>query len=104
MPEFNEKGYKLLFYLSPGDLVYVPEEYEHITIPLETKRIYKTVSFDSSKCYFVPQSWATMIKDKLEFGPKNKSEKNSFGVQIKSRCLKLETDRLGNIVKVIGHD
>ena len=45
-----------------------------------------------------------MIKDKLEFGPKNKSEKNSFGVQIKSKCLKLETDRLGNIVKVIGHD
>lgn len=104
MPEFNEKGYKLLFYLSPGDLVYVPEEYEHITIPLEIKRIYKTVCFDSSTCYFVPQYWATMIKDKLEFGPKNKSEKNSFGVQIKSKCLKLETDRLGNIVKVIGHD
>lgn len=60
--------------------------------------------FSACKCYFVPQYWATMIKDKLEFGPKNKSEKNSFGVQIKSKCLKLETDRLGNIVKVIGHD
>lgn len=40
----------------------------------------------------------------MELGSNNKSERAWDGIQIKKVCLKLETDRLGNIVKVIGHD
>lgn len=104
VPECNASGNKLLFSLSPGDLVYVPEEDEHITLPLNTRRIYKMVSTGQSKCFFIPQSIATPIEEIMELGSNNKSERAWDGIQIKKVCLKLETDRLGNIVKVIGHD
>ena len=104
VPEYNEKGYKLLFSLSPGDLVYVPEEDEHITLPLNTRRIYKTVSLGRYQCLFIPQSVAAPIVNNTELGSNNKSENSWDNYQIKSRCLKLETDRLGNIVKIIGND
>lgn len=104
VPECNEKGDKLLFSLSPGDLVYVPEEGEHIAMPLDPKCIYKMVSANSGKCYFVPQNVATPIADKIEFGIKNKSERDLNGNQIKKVCLKLETDRLGNVIKITGND
>ena len=104
VPECNEKGDKLLFSLSPGDLVYVPEEGEHIAMPLDPKCIYKMVSANSGVCYFVPQNVATPIADKIEFGIKNKSERDLNGNQIKKVCLKLETDRLGNIIKITGND
>ena len=104
MQECNASGNKLLFSLSPGDLVYVPEEDEHVTMPLNPKRIYKMVSSGSYQCFFVPQYVATPIENIKELGPNNKSERTWDGIQIKKVCLKLETDRLGNIVKVIGHD
>ena len=104
VPECNASGNKLLFSLSPGDLVYVPEEDEHVTMPLNPKRIYKMVSSGSCQCFFVPQYVATPIENIKELGPNNKSERAWDGIQIKKVCLKLETDRLGNIVKVIGHD
>ena len=93
-----------LFSLSPGDLVYVPEEDEHVTMPLNPKRIYKMVSTGQKQVFFIPQSIATPIEEIMELGSNNKSERAWDGIQIKKVCLKLETDRLGNIVKVIGHD
>lgn len=103
-PEINEAGDKLLFVLSPGDLVYVPEEGENASLSLNHGRIYKTVSFNTYQCFFVPQSMASIIKDKVEMGTQNKSERALNGVQIKKVCLKLKTDRLGNITGIIGND
>ena len=104
VPEHNENGDKLLFSLSPGDLVYVPEEGEHIAMPLAPKRIYKMVSSGKGQCFFIPQNIAAPIINNTELGSNNKSENSWDNRQIKSVCLKLETDRLGNIIKITGND
>lgn len=104
VPECNEKGNRLLFSLSPGDLVYVPEDDEHIAMPLAPKRVYKMVSSNNGECYFVPQFIASPIINTIELGSNNKSERDWRNIQIKKVCLKLETDRLGNILKIIGND
>lgn len=99
-PPTNEKGHRLLFILSPGDLVYVPEEGEAIAGSINTERIYKMVSANGSSCYFVPYYVASVILDKVEFESQNKSEKTLDGTFIKKGCLKLEVDRLGNVVRI----
>lgn len=103
-PETNEKGDRLLFVLSPGDLVYVPEDGENVRLPLNPARIYKTVSFANAVCYFVPQSMASVIRKKTELESLDKSERTIGGIQIKKVCLKLKTDRLGNITGILGND
>ena len=57
VPELNEKGEKLLFSLSPNDLVYVPMESENIEnidftnlSKEQRERVYKTVSFTGNQC------------------------------------------------------
>jgi CRISPR-associated endonuclease Csn1 len=50
VPETNEKGHNLLFYLSPNDLVYIPDETDSMdqnvqNFELKPQRIYKMVSF-----------------------------------------------------------
>lgn len=104
VPESNARGNKLLFSLSPGDLVYVPEEDEHVAMPLNPKRIYKMVSYSTGHCFFVPQNIASPIENITELGSSNKSERAWDGIMIKKVCLKLETDRLGNIIKIVGND
>lgn len=93
----------VLFYLSPNDLVYVPTEEEiekGVTLNLlDRSRIYKVVSFDDSGVFFVPSSFASPIKDQVEF-KKNKSRYAVTGEMIKEICLPLEVDSLGNIIKV----
>ncbi|MFC2423197.1 MAG: hypothetical protein ACFNPZ_04025, partial [Fusobacterium polymorphum] len=63
VPELNEKGEKLLFSLSPNDLVYVPMEGEDTEsidftnlFKEQRERIYKTVSFTGNECFFVKSS------------------------------------------------
>lgn len=114
VPEKNEKGHNLLFSLSPNDLVYVPTE-EEIAGEMELnksdikqERIYKMVSCTGSKCHFVRNDIASLIKqydDKTkygELGSENKMENAITGEQIKKVCLKLQIDRLGNIIKIEG--
>lgn len=103
VPEFNEKGHKLLFHLSPNDLVFVPNEediqfnitkYPHIDV----NRIYKIVSFTGNRLYAIPQNIAKSIVDKVEFTQLNKLETEiEANISIKQKCLKLKVDRLGNI-------
>lgn len=91
--EVKEDGRKLLFILSPNDLVRLPEaEPGH--------NIYKMVSCSKSRCYFVPETWASPIHDKYELGPLNKAEKSLEGINIKDKCEKIEVNRLGQIVKI----
>ena len=113
VPELNEKGEKLLFSLSPNDLVYVPmegEDTENIDFTNLSKeqreRVYKTVSFTGNQCFFVKQTIASLIKSydpqtKIgELESKNKLEVTICSrIKIKESCIKLKIDRLGNISK-----
>ena len=106
VPEQNQKGDKLLEFLSPNDLVYVPTEEERINkarIDLsrlskeQTQRIYKMVSSSNYQAFFIKCDVATPIVNKVEYSALNKMEKTIDGVMIKEYCLKLKVDRLGNI-------
>lgn len=124
-PAPEEKdGAKLLFVLSPNDLVYLPTEDEvkngTINRPLDKRRIYKMVDSSKSLINFVPQSVAKVIysvsKEMAkqyssnennivvdEFGlgcPKSKNERAITGEMIKEKCVPIKVDRLGNITEV----
>ena len=111
VPEKNEKGHNLLFHLSPNDLVYVPTEdekenisafdFEHLDKE-QLKRIYKMVSSSGNQCFFTRNNVATSIVNKAEFSALNKMEKSVEGVMIKESCIKLKSDRLGNIKSAIN--
>jgi CRISPR-associated endonuclease Csn1 len=104
VPEMNEKGDKLLFDLSPNDLVYVPNEDEFTNAkmidlkkatPQQTSRIYKVVSFTGNRLSCIPHSVASVIVNKVEFTQLNKIE----FIHEKTTMVKLSQDRLGNIFK-----
>lgn len=117
VPINNEKG-QFLFSLSPNDLVYVPSE-EEIENPKlvnfnsqsneQVERVYKMVSSTGGECHFIPVAIANLIKSydsKSKFGEfssLNKSELAISGERIKDVCWKLEVDRLGNVIRVIGN-
>lgn len=129
VPEYDTDGNPLLFSLSPNDLVYVPTEDEIVNNSFDAinrNRIYKFVSSNKKDAYFIPGSFANTIynvkKDNAQqFCAKNLilheiSLSNGLGKSsrslnidgnaeeapmIKSVCWKLETDRLGNIIRII---
>lgn len=101
VPERDVSGNSLLFSLSPGDLMYVPES-DEVGLPSkwgseETARVYKMVSCTRGECYFVRHDVAVSIVNKLEFSPLNKMERSWDGKMIKEVGLKMQIDRLGNV-------
>jgi len=105
-PEENSDGLPLLFYLSPNDLVYMPEMEERDNLqPIEFQKlkkkqaqnVYKMVSSSGTQCFFVKSEVAVSIVNKIEFSALNKMEKSIDGRMIKDICAKLKVDRLGNI-------
>ncbi len=103
VPEVNEKGDRLVFHLSPNDLVYVPNEEErgsqksvNIENMEQIQRIYKFVSCTGNEGHFVPHYYSKEII-KNEMGTNNKSQNALDGTQIKAVCLKLIVDRIGRI-------
>jgi CRISPR-associated endonuclease Csn1 len=107
VPEMMNES-KLLFSLSPNELVYVPtvDEIEN-GIPLDlddlTKlkgRIYKMVSSTQSRCFFIPSQISKSIIETEELGANNKSERSWDDLMIKGICHKIVLDRIGNIVKM----
>ena len=104
VPETNENNAKLLFWLSPNDLVYVPGESETLHAEainsLDTDRIYKMVSSSGSQCFFINSRVSTCIVNKLEFSPLNKMERCISGEMIKEICIPIKVDRLGNIIYI----
>ncbi len=101
--------YKLLFTLSPNDIVYVPTQ-EEIDNPNlvdfktlskeQTNRIYKMVSSSGSQCFFIKSEVSSVIHDKNEYSALNKLEKDILGNMIKQVCWKLKVSRLGKVVSV----
>ena len=104
VPEVNENGDKLMFYLSPNDLVYLPtiEEIErkHISNPIDKNRIYRVISFTGNQIFFLPVNVASVIVDKFEFDSLNKKERAITGEMIKNSCTPIKVDRLGNITSI----
>jgi CRISPR-associated endonuclease Csn1 len=113
---------KLLFILSPNDLVYLPrpdEVKERIKI-LDMRRIYKFIDPNDNKGSFVPYSSANVIfsinfteqkkrgisypiQDEYGVGsPHSKSPRAITGEMIKETCLPIKVDRLGNIIDING--
>ncbi|MCI7575376.1 MAG: type II CRISPR RNA-guided endonuclease Cas9 [Bacteroidales bacterium] len=105
-PSIDESGNKLLFVLSPNDLVYVPtiEDVNGDTrrSQINTDRIYKMVSASGTAIFFIKATTAKPIVDKLEFSTSNKMEKAITGEMIKEICVPLKVDRLGNIIAING--
>lgn len=89
---------RLLFILSPNDLVYVPtkEEIENGITLFDKCRIYKMVSCTTSKCHFIIHTVASLIEDKVEFFSENKMQTSITGEMIKDVCIPLSVDRIGN--------
>lgn len=120
--EIDENGNRLLFTLSPNDLVYIPtnEEKENLTVidfnklsKEKTERIYKFVSCTGGEGHFVSNNYSKEIITN-ENGSNNKNERmlefnnsntvydeKEKPVMIKSICWKLEIDRLGKIKRII---
>lgn len=104
VPPVNEKGDKLLFHLSPNELVYVPD-YEESSILPDLKnlskdqigRIYKMVSSSGTQCFFVKHDISSPIVNKVEFSSLNKTERAIDETMIKDTCLKVSIDRIGAI-------
>ena len=87
---------KLLFILSPNDLVYLPKNNSII----DRSRIYKMVSSSGPQCFFVNNTMAKSIVDKVEFTSLNKAERAITGEMIKEICIPIKVDRLGNIIEL----
>ncbi|WP_298394809.1 type II CRISPR RNA-guided endonuclease Cas9 [Flavobacterium sp.] len=120
--EIDENGNRLLFTLSPNDLVYIPTDDEKESLTLhnfdklskeQTERIYKFVSCTGGEGHFVSNSYSKEIITN-ENGSNNKNERmlelnnsntiydeKEKPVMIKSICWKLEVGRLGKIKRII---
>mgnify|MGYP003290459257 CR=1 FL=1 len=103
----KEEGYvdkeaKLLFILSPNDLVYLPtkEELKNGVGEVDKKRIYKMVSSSGNQCFFISERVSCPIVNKVEYSALNKMERAITGEMIKETCLPLKVDRLGNIISL----
>lgn len=123
IPENNESGHKLLFHLSPNELVYVPTEEERANPDSidctnlnqkQKERIYKFIDGSGTTANFIPSTIADLIfnpkkgeeKSRLSFpiqnelglgSPQSKNQKSFDDVMIKNVCVKLKVDRLGNL-------
>jgi CRISPR-associated endonuclease Csn1 len=97
----NEEGLAPRYVLSPNDLVYLPtaEEIEcgHISLPINTDRIYKMVSSTVGRSFYIKYEVASSIVDKYEYTSMNKMERAITGEMIKETCIPISIDRLGNI-------
>ena len=90
---------KLLFVISPNDLVYLPTQAESKTkqYAFDRNRIYKFVSSSGNQVFFVPYFIANAIIKTTELGANNKAERAWSGEMIKETCIPIQVDRLGNI-------
>lgn len=102
--KFVAKDAKLLFILSPNDLVYLPtkEELKEGTKNVDKKRIYKMVSCTGNEGHFVPVIIANPILQTTELGSNNKAQRAWTGEMIKEICVPIKVDRLGNVVELNG--
>jgi len=98
--DINEKGHKLLFHLSPNDLVYLPNDDEKNNEKIDNiqvNNVYKVVSFTGTQLFFIKHNVAVSIVNKNEFSTLNKMEKSIDDKMIKDSCIKILVNRIGNL-------
>lgn len=102
VPETNENNAKLLFWLSPNDLVYVPseEEIKKGIISCNVEKIYKMVSCTGNELHCIPSFISTPVLQTTELGSNNKAQRAWNGEMIKEICIPIKVDRLGNIIYI----
>lgn len=102
VPETNENNAKLLFWLSPNDLVYVPgeEEIKKGIISCNVERIYKMISCTGNELHCIPSFISTPVLQTTELGSNNKAQRAWNGEMIKEICIPIKVDRLGNIIYI----
>lgn len=88
------EDYKFSFFLSPGDLIYIPEE-NGTQNEIKKSSIYKIVKFTGSQIYRINYFVSSVIVDKQEFKSQNCLELKS---EEKQKLLPIKVDRLGNII------
>ena len=95
---------KLLFILSPNDLVYLPkkEDLKDGIKVVDKNRIYKMVSCGQLQFMCIAYYVASPIVNKVEFSSMNKMERAITGEMIKETCLPIKVDRLGNVIELNG--
>ena len=113
---------KLLFILSPNDLVYLPikDDLKNGIQEVDKKRIYKFVDSSGTTANFIPHRSANTIfsintktqKERgIDYGiqdeygggsPQSKNQKSITGEMIKETCVPIIVDRLGNIIEING--
>lgn len=93
---------KLLFILSPNDLVYLSKNEISSTIKFDNHCIFKVVSFSGTRLYGLPHYMAKSIVDKVEYTQLNKFEFTDDKQSLKEGCIPIEVDRLGNIIEFNG--
>lgn len=111
---------KLLFILSPNDLVYLPtkDELQNGILSIDKQRIYKFIDPAQNKGNFIPYPVASVIfstkfsdqrkqgtsypiQDEFGLGSQgSKSPRATTGEMIKETCIPIKVDRLGNILKI----
>ena len=96
---------KLLFILSPNDLIYLSTEdsRKKNSIDVAHDRIFKVVSSTSNRLYAIPINIAKSIVDKVEYTQLNKIEFTDKKESIKEICIPIKVDRLGNIIELNGN-
>lgn len=116
----DEEGNKLLFSISPNDLVYLPTPDElsdgHINYEnINVDRVYRFVDSSGTTANFVPSKIANIIyhlkkdvaehfckgnviQDELGLGsPQSKNQKAITGEMVKDICIPLVVNRIGEI-------
>ena len=116
----DEEGNKLLFYISPNDLVYLPTPDElsdgHVNSKIiDANRVYRFVDSSGTTANFVPSIIANVIyhlkKDQAELfckgdtiqdelgkgSPQSKNQKAITGEMVKDFCIPLIVNRIGEI-------
>jgi CRISPR-associated endonuclease Csn1 len=100
----QKEGYRY-FTISVGDLVYMPSESHNINFDSQktnTMSLYRMVSTSGKQCYFIPNSISSIIKENVEFGSPNKTERALDGRMIKEFCFPVGVDRIGRISPLGG--
>ena len=100
---------RLLFSLSPNDLIYLPTDdeldgknsvdFKNLNKE-QVHRIYKIVSFTGKRLYGIPHHVTKPIQDKVEFSTLNKVEADFEKRSLKTFCWKLQISRLGEVLGV----
>ena len=100
VPKININGDKLLFYISPGDLVYVSENEEKLDDreQLDSNNIYRLISCTENEAHFIPANISNPILQTIELGSNNKAQRAWSGKMIKETCMPLTINRIGDYI------